>query len=44
MAAVEKRKTHRHYIRWLEAELENLAEMPLEQRRATQQLELPLAE
>jgi hypothetical protein len=44
MAAVEKRKTHRHYIRWLEAELANLAEMPLRQRRATQQLELPFAE
>jgi hypothetical protein len=42
MAAVEKRKTHRRYIRWLEAELRNLPKMP-RQHTSAQQLELPFA-
>jgi hypothetical protein len=39
--AIDKRKSHRRYIHWLEAELRTLAKTPL---RATphQQLELPL--
>jgi hypothetical protein len=40
VAAVEKRKTHRRYIRWLEAELAKLPKMP-PRHTSPRQFELP---
>ena len=42
MAAIEKRKTYRFYLRWLEAEIKQLPRRPLKQIRAAKQLPLPL--
>lgn len=42
IAAIEKRRTHRLYIRWLEAELRRLAQMPRPVTAAPGQLLLPL--
>lgn len=41
IAAIEKRRTHRLYIRWLEAELRRLAQIPRASSRMTGQLVLP---
>jgi len=41
IAAIEKRHTHRHYIRWLEEELRKLAETPRERDPQPDQLTLP---
>ena len=42
MRAIDKRKSQRRYIQWLEAEIRALAEMPLGDTSRHQQLELPL--
>ncbi|MGE5306469.1 MAG: hypothetical protein ACM3TN_24425 [Alphaproteobacteria bacterium] len=39
--AIDKRKVHRHYIQWLEAEIRALAHTPLTDVPPHQQLELP---
>jgi hypothetical protein len=41
VAAVEKRKSYRFYIRWLEAEIKNLARKPVKTGRESRQLQLP---
>jgi hypothetical protein len=41
IAAIEKRHTHRHYIRWLEEELRKLAKTPRERDPQPDQLRLP---
>jgi hypothetical protein len=41
MAAVEKRKSYRLYIRWLEAQIKNLARKPATVGRESGQLRLP---
>lgn len=41
VAAIEKRHTHRHYIRWLEEELRKLAKTPRERDPQPDQLRLP---
>ncbi len=40
-AAIEKRKTHRLYIRWLEGEIRNLAKAPHHENTEPEQLALP---
>ncbi len=40
--AIEKRKTHRLYIRWLESEVKQLARKPLRESNSFKQLLLPL--
>lgn len=40
--AIEKRKTHRLYIRWLESEVKQLARKPLRESNSFKQLQLPL--
>jgi hypothetical protein len=40
--AIDKRKSHRCYIHWLEAEIRALAKTPLRDPPTHQQLELPL--
>lgn len=40
--AIEKRKTHRFYIRWLESEVKQLARKPLRESNSFKQLLLPL--
>lgn len=40
--AIDKRKSHRRYIQWLEAEIRALAKTPLREIPAQRQLELPL--
>jgi hypothetical protein len=42
LQAIDKRKTHRRYIQWLEAEIRALAQTPLGEISPHQQLELPL--
>lgn len=42
IAAIEKRRTHRLYIRWLESELERLARVPQAGISPAAQLRLPL--
>ncbi len=42
-AAIEKRKTHRLYIRWLEAEIRRLP-MRSPEKQSTEQLELPFGQ
>ncbi len=39
--AIEKRKTYRLYIRWLESEIKQLARQPLRRSRGFRQLRLP---
>ena len=41
IAAIEKRHTHRHYIRWLEEELRKLAKTPRTRDPQPDQLRLP---
>jgi hypothetical protein len=41
IAAIEKRHTQRHYIRWLEDEIRKLAKAPVEKKFASAQLALP---
>jgi hypothetical protein len=41
IAAIEKRHTHRHYIRWLEEELRKLAKTPRARDPQPDQLRLP---
>jgi hypothetical protein len=41
VAAIEKRHTHRHYIRWLEEELRKLAKTPRLRNQQSDQLLLP---
>jgi hypothetical protein len=41
IAAIEKRKTHRLYIQWLEAEIKKLGTKRLSKQRSDLQLELP---
>jgi hypothetical protein len=41
MAAIDKRKTYRRYILWLETEIRKLARPPLDETPAHQQLDLP---
>jgi hypothetical protein len=41
IAAIEKRHTQRHYIRWLEDEIRKLAKAPVEKKIASAQLALP---
>src|SRR6185436_5461861 len=41
IAAIEKRHTQRHYIRWLEDEIRKLAKAPVEKKIASSQLALP---
>ena len=41
VAAIEKRHTHRHYIRWLEDEIRKLPQAPRAKRREADQLSLP---
>ena len=41
VAAIEKRHTHRHYIRWLEEELRKLAKTPRARDPQPDQLRLP---
>lgn len=41
IAAIEKRHTHRHYIRWLEDELRKLAKTRRAKERPIEQLSLP---
>jgi hypothetical protein len=41
VAAIEKRHTHRHYIRWLEEELRKLAKTPRARNQQSDQLLLP---
>ena len=41
VAAIEKRKTHRLYIRWLEAEIRKLVQTPRVEKTEPQQLSLP---
>jgi hypothetical protein len=43
IAAIEKRKTHRLYIRWLEAEIHRLPQRSPE-KQSTEQLELPFGQ
>ncbi len=43
IAAIDKRHTHRQYIRWLEEEIRNLAHTPRAQGVAQAQLILPFA-
>ena len=40
VAAIEKRKTYRFYLRWLEAEIKQLARGPLRKSRDEKQLPL----
>lgn len=40
--AIDKRKTHRRYIQWIEAEIRALGQKPLTERSEHRQLELPL--
>ena len=40
-AAIEKRKTHRLYIRWLEGEIRDLAKAPHREKTDPEQLALP---
>jgi hypothetical protein len=42
IGAIEKRRTHRLYIRWLEAALQQLAQVPRADISAPRQLSLPL--
>ena len=42
IAAIEKRKTYRFYLRWLEAEIKQLARVPLRKSREEKQLPLPI--
>lgn len=42
IAAIEKRRTHRFYIRWLERQLERLAQAPQAEQHRPGQLLLPL--
>jgi len=42
ISAIEKRSSLRRYIRWLEAEIRKLAEMPPPVKRGPEQLRLPL--
>jgi len=42
IVAIEKRKTHRFYIRWLESEVKQLARKPLRESNSFKQLQLPL--
>ena len=42
LSAIDKRKTHRRYIHWLETEIRVLAKAPPAQIPAQRQLELPL--
>jgi hypothetical protein len=42
LQAIDKRKTHRRYIQWLEAEIRALAKTPFRETSPHQQLELPL--
>ncbi len=39
--AIEKRKTHRFYIRWLESQIKQLARKPLGKSGALEQMQLP---
>lgn len=39
--AIEKRKTHRFYIRWLESQIKQLARKPLRKSGALEQMQLP---
>lgn len=41
IAAIDKRHTHRLYIRWLEQEIRKLAKTPARQKISPQQLSLP---
>lgn len=41
IAAIEKRRTQRHYIRWLEDEIRKLAKAPVDKKIAPAQLALP---
>jgi hypothetical protein len=41
VAAIEKRKTHRHYIRWLEAQIRQLARPTAATKNIGRQLTLP---
>jgi hypothetical protein len=41
IAAIEKRRTQRHYIRWLENEIRKLAKAPVDKKIAPAQLALP---
>ena len=42
IAAIEKRRTYRLYLRWLEAEIKQLARRPLKKARDATQLSLPI--
>lgn len=42
VAAIEKRKSYRFYLRWLEAQIKQLAGRPLRKSRERKQLALPL--
>ena len=42
VAAIERRKTYRFYLRWLEAEIKQLARGPLRKARDATQLSLPI--
>ncbi len=44
MAAIDKRKSYRPYIQWLEAEIRKLAKKPLEEKPLAQQLNLPFSD
>jgi hypothetical protein len=44
LQAIDKRKTHRRYIQWLEAEIRELTRRPIRIASGHQQLELPLPE
>ncbi len=42
VAAIEKRKSYRFYLRWLEAQIKQLAGRPLRKSRERKQMALPL--
>lgn len=42
ISAIEKRKSYRFYLRWLEAEIKELTRRPLRKSREIKQLALPL--